>query len=89
MLNNHPFKHWVPPRMPPRFSLYTDLTLGVNAPLVTLNFFTLLNPTFACTFEQPRVYHQIKNDVYGPHMIKHPLQHHPKNTCFETKSDEP
>jgi len=31
MLNNHPFKHWVPPKMPPRFSLNTDLTLGVNA----------------------------------------------------------
>jgi hypothetical protein len=38
MLNNHPFKHWVPPKMPPRFSLNTDLTIGVNAPLLKHGF---------------------------------------------------
>jgi hypothetical protein len=26
-----PIKHWVPPRMPPRFSFNTDLTSSVNA----------------------------------------------------------
>ncbi len=32
ILNNHPFKVGVPCKMPPRSSLNTNLTLGVNAP---------------------------------------------------------
>ncbi len=37
ILSIHPFNiHWVPPKMPPRFSVITYLTLGVNAPLVVM-----------------------------------------------------
>jgi hypothetical protein len=32
ILNNHPFNVGVPHKMPPRSSLNTNLTLGVNAP---------------------------------------------------------
>jgi hypothetical protein len=32
-IKQSPIQNWVPPKMPPRFSLNTDLTLGVNAPL--------------------------------------------------------
>jgi hypothetical protein len=39
MLNQHslninlsPIQHWVPPRMPPRFSFIIGLTSSVNAP---------------------------------------------------------
>jgi hypothetical protein len=32
ILNNHPFNIGVPRKMPPRSSLNTNLTLGVNAP---------------------------------------------------------